>query len=96
MLILIKQLQVLSYTLYCQSGFFGANYLHVFDIISFLFAVAAKQINHHTTQQISLFFPPLLALCLLHIINHSSFFSCPLIDLSSQLYVTKPLCSQMQ
>ena len=64
-----------------------------FDFISFLFAVAAQQINHHTTQSFYLFiyFFPLHALCLLHIINHGSiFFSCcPLIESSSQLYVTK-------
>ena len=73
-------------------------FLHVFDLISLSFAVAAKQINHHTTQEKRFF--SLLALFLLHIINHTSFFffvsCCPLIELSSQLYVTKLLCSQIQ
>lgn len=66
-----------------------------FDFISFSFAVAAQQINHHTTQTL-FFFPPLHALCLLHIINHGGifFFSCcPLIESSSQLYVTKAFMS---
>lgn len=46
------------------SGYLGGNDLHVFNFISFLFVVAAKQINHHTTQQISVFFPPcLLCVC---------------------------------
>lgn len=68
-----------------------------FDFISFSFAVAAQQINHHTTQTFFFFFfSPLHALCLLHIINHGGiFFSscCPLIESSSQLYVTKAFMS---
>lgn len=67
-LIHITVVGIVQCTLYCEI----VNYLHVFDFISFLFAVAAKQINHHTTQQIFVFFS-LLALCLLHIINHSWF-----------------------
>lgn len=61
------------FIVYCQSGYLCGNYLHVLDF-GFLFSVAEKPINHHTTSYYSnlfLFFP-LLALCLLHIINHIS------------------------
>lgn len=68
-----------------------------FDFISFSFAVAAQQINHHTTQTFFFFFLFPTA-CFVFASHHQSrryfFFSCcPLIESSSQLYVTKAFMS---
>lgn len=68
-----------------------------FDFISFSFAVAAQQINHHTTQTFFFFFSfphCMLCVCFTSSITAVFFFSCcPLIESSSQLYVTKAFMS---
>lgn len=65
----------LLYSVHCIFCF-----LHVFDLISLSFAVAAKQINHHTTQEKRFFFTACFIFASHHQ-SHQFFFSLYLVVL---------------